>query len=327
MNSAADVQSIVRSLNAALEQANDLEHALVVHLGFSEIRFILEALENEGGIAQQAIWFSSDSAFDDSSIPNSLRERDDTAPLPFPGLQYLRFHVENSIDVRGELLRRVFQETGSVSFDVTFVHDAAMLMYLTLEKMGNLVEEHALFPPTLKTVSEVSYGSSGYLGLSDAGFRQENEYLIGVSTPREDSALDSVWTAFQFLKSVGSGSFASRNFFLDFVKYLDEGSLQSLSLPCDDYTIVGQTFDYLGRPIEYEFTSEEVQNNDLSVPLFFSSSFHVLCSDSRLEVTCPPNGRETILACSGQLSQGSNEKIDAKGAFMVVLNYTCFFCP
>jgi hypothetical protein len=220
------------------------------------------------------------------------------------GLQYLGFHVDNSIEVRNELLRRVFQETGSVSFDITFVHDAAMLMYLTLEKMGTLVEEHALFPSSLKAVSEISYGASGYLRLSDVGFRDDNEFLIGVAIQPDASFFNSIWIAERFLKSVGSGTFSNRNYFVDTVKYL---FLETLKLSCDDYTIVGQTFDYLGRPIDFEFSIEETEN-DLYIPLFFPSSFDVTCSDSkRIEVSCPPNARESFIAC-----QSLTESIDKR---------------
>ena len=75
-----------------LESPN-LDLSIVVHIGFAEVRFLLETLKNERGIATEVPWFSSDSTFEDASVPSAVR--DIATSVGFKGIQFLGYNVDS----------------------------------------------------------------------------------------------------------------------------------------------------------------------------------------------------------------------------------------
>jgi len=295
-------------LNNALESDSNLALSMVLHVGFSDIKYVLESVQEEGGNAQKVPWFSTDATFDNSAVPSDVRDL--ASDLHLKGIQFIGYNVDSKIETRAGLLRYVFQETGEVSYAAVYVHDSAMLMYLTLEKMGSLLEEHSLFIPTIKQVSETTYGASGLLALNDEGFRAQNQFLIGGITNFTHDQLDSTWVAYQFLKTTGSRDteFTQKRAFIDFVYY---ETLESIQKQCDNYIIEGQAYDNLGKPVNFRVTKDEVEDEDFSfyVPLFFDYTIDIICPESTFTLSCPPSATENVRACVGSLE--TKEKVFA----------------
>ena len=201
IDSIDDARPIINQLNNIIESNDnddDLSTFGIMHFGFGEIKYLLEALGETSGPSNSVYWFSSDAAFDKFAVSSSP-SRNTGAHVGLTSMTFIGFNSDISVSIRRETLAEITQLSGSVDFWSTFAHDSAMLMYLTIERMGELSDRLELFPSYLHETSRSLYGSTGYLGIGQNRFRELNEYLVGYPAP--DQAVYSFdWIAKSYLR-------------------------------------------------------------------------------------------------------------------------------
>ena len=186
MNSIDDAMPIINAINQSLEDEEYYERVSLLFLGFSEMKYFLEAGNQVGGLLHAVPWYTSDAVFDESVIDTTER-RISAERSRLTGIYYMGFKPDQQIDIRSDTLEAIYRQSGSVDLLSIFSFDSTMLIYQTLERMGDVVGRTELFPSYILQTSSSSYGATGYLGITSTGFRKLGEYIAGGVTEENET--------------------------------------------------------------------------------------------------------------------------------------------
>ena len=293
-----DAIPILNQLNNIIEESNnDISTIGIMHFGFSEIRYLLEALSETGGVSSSAYWFSSDAAFDKFAISSSP-SRNTGASVGLTSMTFIGYNPDLTIGIRSETLAEITRLSGSVDFWSTFAHDSAMLMYLTLERMGDLSNQSNLFPSYLEQTSKSVYGATGYLGIGENSFRELNEYLVGYPAP-DDAIFSFDWIATSYFRYNSHGkdtlSF-EEEIHKSKVKYYN---LNKEDIDCDTFNILAEIRDYLNIPYLAIIDQDSFDefNGTIELSQFSNLTIIISCEDKTGRIFCPPNTRYDETRC------------------------------
>ena len=301
LDSIDDARPIINQLNNIIESNDndDLSSIGIMHFGFGEIKYLLEALGETSGPSNSVFWFSSDAAFDKFAVSSS-QSRNTGAHVGLTSMTFIGFNSDISTSIRRETLAEITQLSGSVDFWSTFAHDSAMLMYITIERMGELSDRLELFPSYLHETSRSLYGATGYLGIGQNRFRELNEFLVGY--PASDEAIYSFdWIAMSYLRYNSHGrdtlSFEEEVQTNDVKYYI----FKREDIDCDDFVAIAEVKDYLNIPYTMLMFPESFNefNGAIEIPQFSNITIVINCDneDKSGVIFCPPNTRHDKTRC------------------------------
>jgi len=308
ISSVEDAIPIINSLNSFLEEEEDLTLDSILHFGFSEAKYLADAANQVGGKVQQVQWFSSDAAFDDSVLESPVT-RENASKLRLSGLYYVGFRADQQVALRSETLEAIIAKSGSVDLLSTFVHDASMLMYLTLERMGSLLSKPAVFPSYVKQTADETYGVTGYLGITALGFRSLGEYMAGEANVNVET-LNMPWqpTVFELYEGAGLPSQSiGETIHFDIIKYYEFTADQFV---CNStMTLSGGYRDYLGRM--FLVSGAILPDTKLLIPKFSNFTLNIFCGEILTIYACPGGTRNDFTRClSVGIEADSNKALD-----------------
>lgn len=294
ISSVEDAIPIANTLNSFLEEEDDLTLVSILHFGFSEAKYLADAANQVGGKVQQVQWFTTNAVFDDFVL-DSPEARENASKLRLSGLYYVGFRADQQVDLRSETLEAIVAKSGSVDLLSTFVHDASMLMYLTLERMGSLLSKPAVFPAYVKQTADESYGVTGYLGMTASGFRSLGEYMAGEANTNTET-LNLPWqpTVFELYEGAGLPSQSiGETVHFDIIKYYE---FTADKFVCNSsMTLNGRYRDYLGRL--YAVSGEVLPGTKLLVPKFSNFTLNIFCGEILTIYVCPGGTRNDFTRC------------------------------
>jgi len=290
-------EQALNNLTEEIQASENKDSSFILHLGFGQdLATLYEAADDRHEGLFERLWFSSDAAFDDAVV-SSEASRDRAVMAGLTSMHYMGYNYDNAASVRNEMLQAVYNASGEINMFCPFIHDSAMLMYLTLQRMGDLSDEGALFPSNVRDTARSVYGATGLLELTPDGFRRMGEYLQGFVDI--EKPVDMPWTAATFILYDGYGLeplSLEEELSFDSVKYhvFDVNSMN-----CTTNRVVLQCYDYLGRMISRDFKiSADGSSGELYIPKFSTLTVNVYCLEDRLGIfTCPGNPRSENARC------------------------------